>query len=205
MHLLQLALRPHPDKNQNNPDATVQFQKISGAYNVLLNHLDTSTPPPMPPGFTPFHSFHSPPPPHARSHTNTHSQPHGEDYEEEDDHVSEYDEYYDSDEYYEEEEENLNFFRYVPVSGRVNRNFHVPLSRFLFEELLHGRANRFAGARFQSRPREHNAETEEQYQARIRRQGEEQAAAAQRRKAQEEAWKQRRQMERENGASYPRL
>jgi len=71
--------------------------------------------------------------------------------------------------------------------------------RFLFEEMLNGRANRYAGARFQSRGRDRDTETEEQYKTRIQRQREEQAAAARRRKEQEEAWKVRRQMERENG------
>jgi hypothetical protein len=79
------------------------------------------------------------------------------------------------------------------------------LLSFLFEEMLNGRANRFASARFQSRPREHSVETEEQYQARIKRQREEQAAAAQRRKVQEEAWKVRRQMERESGQIFSLL
>ena len=65
--------------------------------------------------------------------------------------------------------------------------------------MLNGRANRFSSTRFQSRPRKHGVETEEQYQARIIRQRKEQVAAAKRRKDQEEAWKVRRQMERENG------
>ena len=84
----------------------------------------------------------------------------------------------------------------------IDRLVDLQLLRFLFEEMLNGRANRFASSRFQSRPREHGVETEEQYQARITRQRQEQAAAAQRRKNQEEAWKERRQMERENGCTF---
>merc|ERR1719190_9376 len=31
----RLALRWHPDKNPDNPEATAEFQKVSGAYEVL--------------------------------------------------------------------------------------------------------------------------------------------------------------------------
>jgi DnaJ domain len=113
-HYLQLALRTHPDKNQNNPDATVQFQQISSAYNVLLKHLDTSTPPPIPDGFSPFHHYHS----YSHSHSRTHSGAHQYDEDDEDDEDgSDSEDYYDTEEEYyydeEEEEENLDFFMYV--------------------------------------------------------------------------------------------
>lgn len=41
----KVALRTHPDKNPNNPDATEEFQRVSAAYCLLVKHLDNSSDP----------------------------------------------------------------------------------------------------------------------------------------------------------------
>lgn len=36
----QIALRTHPDRNPDNPEATAQFQHVGEAYNTLVSHLN---------------------------------------------------------------------------------------------------------------------------------------------------------------------
>lgn len=97
----QLALKTHPDKNPNDPDATVQFQQVSSAYNLLLKYLDTSQP-----NGDSFQHFHS--------HSYHHFQHHFDDYDSGDDscsngwgsYRSSEDEYY-----YAPEDDDLEFFK----------------------------------------------------------------------------------------------
>ncbi|EIW85100.1 DnaJ-domain-containing protein [Coniophora puteana RWD-64-598 SS2] len=104
----QLALKNHPDKNPGNEDATAQFQKLSEAYNILLKHLDSSSPPRRhyyPCG----HSVHS-------------DEDLSDDYDEYwyDPSNDDYDDYYDSD----EEEEDMAFYMFLfseLLRGRSNR------------------------------------------------------------------------------------
>ncbi|KAJ7219483.1 DnaJ-domain-containing protein [Mycena pura] len=81
---------------------------------------------------------------------------------------------YDSDEY---EEENLAFYM------------------FLFEEMMRGRANRFAGMRFRAQHAE--PEAPEEYAARLRRSREEQVAGEERRKREAAARRARAEIDRE--------
>ena len=39
LRLAQLALRTHPDKNPDNPEATAEFQRIGEAYTLIAKHL----------------------------------------------------------------------------------------------------------------------------------------------------------------------
>ncbi|KAJ7271992.1 hypothetical protein B0H12DRAFT_1008394 [Mycena haematopus] len=162
----KVALRTHPDKcpETEKEQATAQFQKVSEAYNVLLKYLDSSTPRPPRFGF---------------------DGDSDEDYD-----YPEYDEYSDDD-----EEENIHFYMWVFIYQNASSACSTPFPRFLFEELMRGRANRYMNMRkskgFRRQPEE--AESPEQYQARLRRSREEQIAGEERRK--QEAAERKAQLE----------
>ncbi|PIL23961.1 hypothetical protein GSI_13712 [Ganoderma sinense ZZ0214-1] len=131
----------------------------------------------------------------APSHTHSHSHYHPFGYEEgdyyDDDDDDDYD--YDDDFYddYEDAFEDMEFYR------------------FLFEELLRGRASRFAHAQYQREHHHHHhhhhhfrrppspPESQEQYTARLRKQVEEQEKAAERRAREEANRRANQEMERE--------
>ncbi|TFK88086.1 DnaJ-domain-containing protein [Polyporus arcularius HHB13444] len=120
----------------------------------------------------------------AREHSHTHFHPFGYDdgdYDDDDDYYYD-DEFYDD--YESDYEEKMDFYR------------------FLFEELLRGRASRFAHSQYHHHhPHHHHhespPETAEQYAARLRRQREEKEQAAERRAREEADRKANQERERE--------
>ena len=144
------------------------------------------------------------------SHSHFHSHSHGfcdidSDFDENED-----DEYYDTsddgDYYYADPDDDMDYFRYLTFLKwfLTSLTFVWALLssffRFIFEEILHNRASRFAREQYRTAHSDpYDTETEEQYQARLQRMREEQAVAEVRRKAREEEAKRRRQEERQQG------
>ncbi|TBU50732.1 DnaJ domain-containing protein [Dichomitus squalens] len=122
----------------------------------------------------------------APSHGHSHGHYHPFGYDDDDDYDDEYDYDYEDEDYddYEDDYEDMEFYRY------------------LFEELLRGRASRFAHAQYhRHHPHNHRPpsppETPEQYSARLRKQVEEQEKAAERRARDEADRKAEQERERE--------
>ncbi|RPD66089.1 hypothetical protein L226DRAFT_530222 [Lentinus tigrinus ALCF2SS1-7] len=131
-------------------------------------------------------------PPREHSHSHSHFHPFGyddDDYDEDDDDYYYYDDEYYDDEYESDYEDRMNFYMY------------------LYEELLRGRASRFAQSQYHHQhPHHHHhhhyhhdspPESTEQYTARLRRQREEQEQAAERRAQEEASRKANQERERE--------
>ncbi|KIJ41214.1 hypothetical protein M422DRAFT_209334 [Sphaerobolus stellatus SS14] len=98
----QLALKTHPDKNPDDPNATVEFQRIGNAYRTITKHLEKLT--------------HS-------DHTHSHFSRYSDEYYDEYDYEDDDDDYSDGDYY--GDEYDLPFFVYMFqdfLNGHSTRN-----------------------------------------------------------------------------------